>query len=135
MTSAPSVVAAGTLSEGLCALRKVAQLHDLPLVDGEDGEELAMQLDAGELFAGFVVDAEDDVVLIGDELERVDVVRVPRLARSQASTWSRPWQAIEPATSTQMTSGWKRSASESMSLRRSASIQSSTSSRLASVWS
>jgi hypothetical protein len=29
----------------------VAQVHDLPFVDGEDREELAVQLDAGELLA------------------------------------------------------------------------------------
>jgi hypothetical protein len=42
MPSAPLVVAPDTLGQGLGALGKVAQLHDLPLVDGEDGEELAV---------------------------------------------------------------------------------------------
>jgi hypothetical protein len=135
LESAPLVVVAATLGKGLGALGKVAQLHDPRVVDGEDGEELAMQLDAGELLAGLVVDAENDVVVVVTSSSASTWCGLAGLARSQASTWSRLRQAIEPATSTQMTSGWKRSASESMSLRRSASIQSSTSSRLASVWS
>src|SRR5262245_53180578 len=51
-------------------------MHDLPVAHGEDGEELAVQLDAGELLAGRVVDAENDVVAAGDQLQRVHLVRL-----------------------------------------------------------
>ncbi len=53
----------------------IAQPHDLPTVDGEDGEELTVQLDSRKLFARFIMEAEDDVILVGDELERVHLVR------------------------------------------------------------
>jgi hypothetical protein len=89
MPSAPPGVVEAGVGEGLCALSVVAQLHDLTVADGEDGEELAVQLDAGELLAGLVVDPQNDVIVVGDELERVDLVRAGRLARSQSSTWGR----------------------------------------------
>jgi hypothetical protein len=57
-------------AERLAAVHVVAQVHDLPVPDREVGEELSVQLDAGELLAGRVVDAENDVVAVGDQLQR-----------------------------------------------------------------
>jgi hypothetical protein len=56
----------------------VTQPHNLPSVDGENGEELAVQLNPGKLFARFIVDSEDDMFVVGDEFERVDLVRAGR---------------------------------------------------------
>src|SRR5262245_14439050 len=95
------------IAERLAARGAVAQVHDLPVSCREDGEELAVQLDAGELLAGLVVDTEDDVVTACDELERVHLMRVggagaqpgkdlvaPPAEIGRASCRERGWHAV-----------------------------------------
>jgi hypothetical protein len=106
-------------------------VHDLALAHREHEEQLAVELHAGEFLAGVVADAEHGVVSVGEHLERVHLRRLLARGTEPTEHLPAPFAGDAPLTSVQTKSGWKRSAIDSTSRRRSASIRSSTICRLA----